>query len=152
MAKRKMGTITRTYKKASGRYRKRKNPFAKGTASFAALEEQKAAMGRRLSATRRKLKEKGTPAKAALCIGSGGAAAGFVSTQFPSLMGVSTPLLFGSALVAFGIYSDEKYANTLSCFGSGMLAAGMSDYVKNAMTYDRAWNPIDQPGLMEVGS
>lgn len=146
----KKGAIRKTSRRAYKGLRKRRNPFKKGSSSFKKLESQKLAMGRRLSTARRKLKEKGTPTMAAVCTTSGGAFAGAVSTQIPAIMGISTPFLVGSALVLIGIYSDDKFSNSLACVGSGMLAAGASDYVRNAMTYQNAWNPIDQPGLVAV--
>ncbi len=147
----KKGGLRKTSRRAYKGLRKRGNPYKKGSSSFKKLEAQKLAMGRRLAATRRKLKEKGTTGMAAACTASGGAVAGAVSLQMPTIMGVSTPLVIGGALVAFGIYSDESYSNSLACIGSGMLAAGASDYMKNALTYEGAWNPIGQPGLVAVG-
>jgi len=144
----KKGSLRRTSRRAYKGLRKRSNPFKKGSSSFKKLEGQKLAMGRRLSTARRQLKEKGTPALAAVCTTSGGAIGGALETQWPDIMGVSSSFILGGALVAFGIYSDEKYSNTLACIGSGLLAAGAATYVRNGIIYVNAWNPIDQPGLL----
>ena len=144
----KKGGLRKTSRRAYKGLRKRRNPFKKGSSSFTKLESQKLAMGRRLSSARRQLKDKGTPTMAAVCTTTGGALGGGLSTVFPEIMGISSSFVLGGALVAFGIYSDEKYATSLACIGSGLLAAGAADYVRNGIYYANAWNPIDQPGIL----
>jgi len=100
-----------------------------------------------LRRTREKLKEKGTPIQGTLCTAGGGLIAGAVSYQKSDFFGLSSPLVIGAVVAAVGIYSDESWAPSVACVGAGMLAAGASDYMKNALTIDSNWNPYNQQRL-----
>jgi len=76
-------------------------------------------------------------AKAAFITG-GGAIAGFSKTAMPDIVGIPTPLIGGSILVAGSLFlgTDTKPGNndmayTILCLGSGMLAVAASDFIED---------------------
>ena len=114
------------------------------SAAYKKMEASKMRVQASLRRTREKLKEKGTPIQGTLCTAGGGLIAGAVAVNKPSFFGISSPLVIGAVVSAVGIYSDESWAPSVACVGAGMLAAGASDYMKNALTYQENWNPYNQ--------
>jgi len=128
----KKGQLRITSRRAYSGLRKRRSSTA--SPAYKKLESRKMALESRYRKLREKTKDKAGPVGAALCVSSGGAIAGAVSTtQFSSVMGIPTPLLLGVAGTTYGIYSNAKLASQVACLSSGMLAKWAGDYAESIM-------------------
>lgn len=86
--------------------------------------------------------------KAAL-ITAGGGAAGVVNAYMPTIAGIQTPLIVGSAFVATSLFmgndtnpDNDGVAYSLLCLGSGMLAVAANDFVEQSLTNGQVTNTV----------
>lgn len=119
-------------------------------ARFMKLEASKKALGTRL----RKLRASSTGAvgvgKATAVTATGGAVAGALQVYAPEVAGVSTPLIAGALLVAYGAFAgDDKFGGYAAGIGAGMLACSVAEFVADGL---EGWAPFgdDEEPQMEM--
>jgi len=109
------------------------------------LETEKLRMRARYNKLRAKTKQAPGKIGATLCTTSGGAIAGASNVYFPSIMGIPSSAILGSALVAYGFFDETKLGAGAACIGSGMLAAFASQWIESGLQ-SGDWNPIEEIG------
>lgn len=134
----KKGMLRTTSRPAySGLRKKRRNT----TPAFRKLETDKLRIQARYKKLREKTKQAPSKIAATVCTTSGGAAAGASNVFFPSIMGIPTSALIGSALVAYSFFDESKLGNGAACIGAGMLSAFAADFIQTGLE-SGIWNPI----------
>lgn len=134
----KKGQLRVTSRRAYTGLRKRRRS---SSPAFKKLETDKLRIQARYKKLREKTKQAPTKIGATLCTTSGGAAAGAANVFFPSIMGIPTSAILGSALVAYSFFDDSKIGNGAACVGAGMLSAFAAEFVQGGLE-SGDWNPM----------
>jgi len=90
------------------------------------LEAQKIGLQKKLRSMRASGKSNPSKGVRVLWNGGGGVAAGAWNATMPTMMGVSTPLIMGSAFIIYGM-TKGKFAGEFAAVGAGMLSKWAGD-------------------------
>lgn len=118
------GMVKRTGKGGLAYTGRRKS--TKNSPLYRKLEAQKIGLQKKLRTMRTTGKSNPSKGVRVLWNGSGGAVAGAANATMPTMMGVSTPLIVGSAFIVYGM-TKGKFAGEFAAVGAGMLSKWAGD-------------------------